>query len=72
MVFPWTRNPMYLGMVLIVAGAALAEGSVSPWLAVIALAVVLDRCFIAREEATLRAAFGDAYRSYQARVRRWI
>ncbi len=63
---------MYLGMVLIVSGAALLEGSVSPWIAVVALAVLLDRIFIVREENMLGETFGAAFEDYRRRVRRWL
>jgi len=63
---------MYLGMVLIVAGAALIEGTLSPWIATVALAVLLDRVFIVREEAMLEETFGAAFRQYRSRVRRWL
>jgi protein-S-isoprenylcysteine O-methyltransferase Ste14 len=63
---------MYLGMVLIVAGVAILLGSVTPWIAVAVLAVLLDRVFIAREEKMLAGTFGAAFEDYRARVRRWL
>ncbi len=71
-VFRWSRNPMYLGMVFIVAGIALLEGSISPWIVVAVLAIVLDRVFIAPEEKMLKETFGDAFEHYSHRVRRWL
>ncbi len=71
-VFAWTRNPMYLGMVLIVCGVAWLEGTVSPWIAAAALAVLLDRLFIVREERMLEETFGARYYDYTRRVRRWF
>ncbi len=71
-VFRWSRNPMYLGMVSIVCGIAWIEGSLSPWIAAVALAVLLDRLFIVREERMLEATFGAAYGQYRRRVRRWL
>jgi protein-S-isoprenylcysteine O-methyltransferase Ste14 len=71
-VFRLTRNPMYLGMVLIIAGIALLEGTITPWLVVAALAVVLDRLFIAPEETMLKKTFGYAFQQYCQRVRRWL
>jgi protein-S-isoprenylcysteine O-methyltransferase Ste14 len=71
-VFQWSRNPMYLGMVLVVAGAAVLEGSISPWIAVAALAVLLDRVFVLREEKMLKETFGAAFEQYTQRVRRWL
>jgi protein-S-isoprenylcysteine O-methyltransferase Ste14 len=71
-VFRWSRNPMYLGMILIVAGIALLEGSVAPWVIVAVLAVVLDRVFIVREEKMLQETFSAAFERYRQRVRRWL
>ncbi len=63
---------MYLGMVFIVAGIALIEGSISPWLVVAALAIVLDRIFVVPEEKMLKETFGDAFEQYSRRVPRWL
>ena len=49
---------MYLGMVLIVAGVALLEGTAVAWIAVAGLAIILDQAFIRREERMLEEAFG--------------
>jgi len=70
--FRLSRNPMYLGMVLILAGVAGLMGSLTPWLVVPAFAVLLDVIFIRAEERMLEEGFGDAYREYRKRVRRWI
>jgi protein-S-isoprenylcysteine O-methyltransferase Ste14 len=70
--FRWSRNPMYLGMVLIASGTAILEGSVSPWIVVVALAILLDRVFIVREEKMLAETFGTDFQNYQRRVRRWL
>jgi len=67
-----TRNPMYLGMTLLVSGIGLATER--PLLAVSALvaALVVDRTVIRREEAYLERRFGADYLDYKRRVRRWI
>ena len=70
--FRVTRNPMYLGFVLILAGLAVLLGSLSPYVVVAAFAVAMDRVFIRAEEADLRAQFGAEWEAYAARVRRWI
>jgi protein-S-isoprenylcysteine O-methyltransferase Ste14 len=70
--FRWSRNPMYLGMVLIVGGVAVFEGTLSPWIAPVALAVLLDRVFIVREERMLEDTFGGTFQQYRQRVRRWL
>jgi protein-S-isoprenylcysteine O-methyltransferase Ste14 len=70
--YRFTRNPMYLGLALLYLGLALLVNSAWP-LALFPVAIMLvDRWVIAREEAYLERVFGDAYRAYQARVRRWL
>ena len=70
--FAVSRNPMYVGMVLACAGAAILLQRVAPFVAPLILAIVLQTRFIRHEEAALESRFGDEYRSYKARVRRWI
>ncbi|HEU4429889.1 MAG TPA: isoprenylcysteine carboxylmethyltransferase family protein [Myxococcota bacterium] len=70
--FRLTRNPMYLGGVGILAGAALLTGTPAPWLATLALALTLHLRFIRNEERALTASLGTPYESYCRRVRRWI
>jgi protein-S-isoprenylcysteine O-methyltransferase Ste14 len=67
-----TRNPMYLGMAAVLLGTGIFLGSAVP-LAVVPLFVVLIQLrFIRMEEGMLEAAFGQEYRDYKSRVRRWI
>jgi len=71
-VYHYTRNPMYLGMVLVLAGVVLGLGSLSPWLAVLGFGIWVQVRFITLEEAMLAEQFGDAWNRYTADVRRWI
>jgi protein-S-isoprenylcysteine O-methyltransferase Ste14 len=71
-VFAWSRNPIYLGMVLLCAGVAVFANSLWILLLAAALAVVLQKGVIAPEEAYLERRFGKRYLDYKARVRRWI
>ena len=68
----WSRNPIYVGMFLLYAGVGWAARS--PWVLVLALplAITLRYGVVAREEAYLERRFGDPYRDYKARVRRWL
>lgn len=68
----WTRNPIYLGMFLIYGGIGVASGS--PWTLILTLplAITVRYGVIGREEVYLERRFGDAYRDYKARVRRWV
>lgn len=71
-IYRFTRNPMYVGMALVMLGLALVIGSISS-LAMVAVAIlVVDRYVIRREEAYLEAKFGSAYNEYRRRVRRWL
>jgi len=65
------RNPMYLGHLIFLAGLALALRS---WLAaaVLAIHVVWFDRRVREDEARLAALFGDPYRDYMTRVKRWI
>lgn len=71
-VFALSRNPIYLGNTLLLAGAGLALPSA--WLVAAApvAAVLVDRLAIRREERHLAARFGAAYAAYTARVPRWL
>lgn len=67
-----TRNPMYVGMGCLYAGAAVASGSLWSLATLPAVLGVMDRVVIPREERHLTAVFGDDYMRYQARVPRWF
>ena len=70
--FLFSRNPMYLGMVLVLAGIAVALGGATPWLVIPVFAWYVDRRFIVPEEHKLEATFGARFLEYKASVRRWI
>ena len=70
--FKYTRNPMYLGMVLILIGAALLLGTLSPFIIIPVFAITMDRIFIVAEEKMLDQRFGDKWKQYKTNVRRWI
>ena len=67
-----TRNPMYLGMVVTLLGAGIMLGTTIPFIVVPLFAALIQARFILMEEGMLEAAFGQAYRDYKAKVRRWI
>ena len=71
-VYRLTRNPMYLGLALILLG--LAVYLASPWalLGPLVFAAYITRFQIVPEERALQARFGTAYTAYRARVRRWL
>ena len=71
-VYRITRNPMYLGMALILLGLALYLAS--PWalLGPLVFAAFITRFQIQPEERALTARFGAAYTAYCTQVRRWL
>lgn len=71
-VYRLSRNPIYLGFASMYLGAALRYDLA--WTLPLLLVVlwIMNRYVIAREEEHLTAVFGDDYRSYCRRVRRWI
>jgi len=71
-VFGLTRNPMYLGMLLLVVAVWVALGTLTPGLSAVALAVLLDHYFVAPEEEKLLRSFGSWFAEYRGRVRRWV
>ncbi len=67
-----TRNPLYLGATLVYLGLSVAAGSLWAIVLVVPLLWVINVGVIAREERYLERKFGDAYRAYKGRVRRWV
>jgi protein-S-isoprenylcysteine O-methyltransferase Ste14 len=71
-VFAISRNPMYLGMALILLGLAVLLGTVTPFLPALALPILLDRVFIEPEERMLEEQFGERFLRYSDKVSRWL
>ena len=70
--FRFTRNPMYLGIVVIGVGAAFVAGTWLMWLVPITVFALDQFVIIPFEERSMERTYGDAYRGYKSRVRRWI
>ena len=70
-IFGWLRNPMYVGLTLLLTGLAILLAS--DWMLVMTIIFVPVIHFgvVRREERYLEAKFGDAYRQYKARVPRY-
>jgi protein-S-isoprenylcysteine O-methyltransferase Ste14 len=68
----WSRNPIYIGMLLVYVGIGLIVRS--PWILILTVPLVITIHYgvVVREEAYLERRFGDAYRDYKARVSRWV
>lgn len=70
--FRFTRNPLYLALLLVLTALAVMGNSLWLALGTGVLLLLLDRLVIVREEAVIRRTFGSEYSSYVARVRRWL
>jgi protein-S-isoprenylcysteine O-methyltransferase Ste14 len=70
--FRFTRNPMYLGMLLVLAGLFLLLGTLGPLLVPPILVWLLQRRFVVPEETHMERHFGARYEDYRRRVRRWL
>lgn len=71
-IFRFSRNPIYLADLLILAGVSLIVGSVPGLILVPALGWVLQERFIRGEETRLTEAFGDEFEIYKRETRRWF
>jgi protein-S-isoprenylcysteine O-methyltransferase Ste14 len=71
-VFRVSRNPMYLSLLLLLAGYAVRLDSPVVWLGPILFVAYVNRFQIKPEERVLKAKFGEAYLRYRMRTRRWL
>jgi protein-S-isoprenylcysteine O-methyltransferase Ste14 len=70
--YRFTRNPIYLGMVLGLIGLSIAFDTLWLLVALVPFWLVIRYGVVAREEAYLERRFGDVYRAYRSSVRRWL
>jgi protein-S-isoprenylcysteine O-methyltransferase Ste14 len=70
--FRFTRNPMYLALVVVASGVAFWVGAWPMFLAPIAVFATANWVHIPFEEQKMRHQFGEAFDNYTRRVRRWI
>lgn len=70
--YRFTRNPMYVSLVALYIGATFFVNSVWPLVLLPVVVGLVQRQVIVQEEAYLEAKFGEEYRAYKTRVRRWI
>jgi protein-S-isoprenylcysteine O-methyltransferase Ste14 len=70
--FRITRNPMYLGFVLILIGIAVLVRSLTPYAVILAFAILLDRVYVTVEERMLAEKFGAEWEEYKRHTRRWL
>lgn len=71
-IFAYSRNPMYLGMSLCLVALAVKTANLTAFLCVPAFMLYITRYQIIPEERIIEAKFGEQFRHYKSRVRRWI
>lgn len=71
-IYRFTRNPMYLGMLLVLLGCAVTVGAATALIIPPLFAVIVQQRFIRFEEAMLRELFSEEFPAYCERVRRWL
>ena len=71
-IYKITRNPMYLGMLMILFGIAVFLGSLITFIFPIIFFIIINWLFIPIEENNMKQKFGNRYLEYKNKVRRWI
>jgi len=71
-IYRFTRNPIYLGFLLMLIGIPLSSGTYWGLLLAPVLILNFNSLVIQHEEAYLEKKFGDVYTSFKSRVRRWL
>lgn len=71
-IYKLTRNPMYLGLILMILSLAFLTGSVFYVAAAVIFFLVINYAFCPYEEEKLRSGFKETYEAYAGRVRRWL
>ncbi|MCK4568183.1 MAG: isoprenylcysteine carboxylmethyltransferase family protein [Candidatus Thorarchaeota archaeon] len=70
--FRYTRNPIYLGCLIMLLGLVIIWSSVVTAFLMILVCIIFRQVFIKREEIILEDEFGDEYRDFKKRVKRWF
>ena len=70
--YQWSRNPMYVAVVLVLAGWATMYGTRALWLYACGVAVAFHLRVTRFEEPRLLGTHGEAWRQYRNHVRRWL
>lgn len=70
--FKISRNPMYLGMAILLIGIGFILGSIISITGLVLFIILIQVVFIPKEEKLLKEQFGEEYETYMKRVRRWI
>ncbi len=70
--FSFSRNPMYLGMLLVLLGVSIVYGTMLSFIFPLAYFSVANSYYIPYEESRMTEVIGDEFLAYKAQVRRWF
>jgi protein-S-isoprenylcysteine O-methyltransferase Ste14 len=70
--FRFSRNPFYLGYLIITVGVAIMLGSISGFVGPLLFVVLINSKVIPKEENILQQIFSESYTKYRQEVRRWL
>ena len=70
--FAYSRNPIYVAMAVLLIGSGLAIGHIWVLIVVPLFVLLVQQIWIVKEEENLEAEFGQIYRNYKIKVRRWL
>lgn len=70
--FKISRNPMYLGMTILLIGIGFVLGSIISFVGFILFIIAMEIAFITQEEQSMQEQFGEEYLAYKKKVGRWI
>ena len=70
--YRFTRNPMYMGMFLMLLGVAFLMGNIGALLPIPVFMLIIRNNFVKGEERFMEDAFGQQYLDYKKDVRRWL
>jgi len=71
-IYSLTRNPMYMGLLILYSGIAMLEGNWWTFIFIRLIIIIVQSYVIRGEENYLQRAFGEEYNAYRKKVRRWI
>jgi|SRR6476620_12343228 len=71
-IYSLTRNPMYMGLLILYSGIAMLEGNWWTFIFIPLIIIIVQSYVIRGEENYLQRAFGEEYNAYRKKVRRWI
>lgn len=70
--FKYTRNPMYLGLIIMLIGTSILLGTFSPLIVIPTVFLILHTQFVLREEKWMAEWFGEPYLEYKKKTPRWL